>query len=221
MINLLEDYIPRSIPEFGDFTTNPNLLRKVDSAGNFLPFYGNTVVFDLNEESKHHLQILQEQLYKAAGWMLSQKLDPGTFHMTLHDLVNGPELTGDLKLRMRECEAKAKLILESWKDQRPLRLKATWLFNMVNTSLVLGLAPVGEDSWDRLSEMYRTLETVVPLGYAMTPHITIAYFKPGTWSQYDLNCLRQALHPVELEVKLYMEDLHYQEFSDMNLYERK
>ena len=175
----------------------------------------------MNEESKHHLQSLQEQLYKAAGWMLSQKLDPGTFHMTLHDLVNGPELTDELKFRMQEAEAKVKPVLESWKSKCPLCLKATWLFNMVNTSIVLGLAPVDEDSWNRLSEMYRAMENIVPLGYAMTPHITIAYLKPGNWSAYDLNFLRQALFPVELEVKMYTEDLHYQEFSDMNHYESK
>lgn len=92
---------------------------------------------------------------------------------------------------------------------------------MVNTSIVLGLAPADEDSWHRLDEMYMALETVVPLGYALTPHITMAYFKPGTWSQYDLNYLRQALHSVELDVELRFEGLFYQEFVDMNHYECK
>ena len=40
MLNLLEDYISRSLPEQGEFQTNPNLLKKVDWDGNFLPFYG-------------------------------------------------------------------------------------------------------------------------------------------------------------------------------------
>jgi hypothetical protein len=63
------------------------------------------------------------------------------------------------------------------------------------------------------------MESVVPLGYALTPHITMAYFKPGTYTQYDLNCLRQALGAVEQEVELRFEDLFYQEFRDMNHYE--
>ena len=120
-----------------------------------------------------------------------------------------------------EAKKKAMPILEQWRGQEPLHMKTTWLFNMVNTSIVLGLAPAEENSWHRLDEMYTALESVVPLGYALTPHITMAYFKPGTYTQYDLNCLRPALHPVELEVTLSPEDLSYQEFRDMNHYQTK
>lgn len=219
MINILEDYIFRSLPEWGDFTTNPGLTNKVNPIGDFLPFYGNTVVFDLRDETKRALQDLQEKLYRNAGWMLSQKLDPSTFHMTLHDLANGPELTEELKAKMAEAEKKAKPLLAQWQSLPPLHMKATWLFNMVNTSIVLGLAPADEETWRRLDEMYTELDSVVHLGYALTPHITMAYFKPGIWSQYDLNCLRKALCPVELEFELKMENLVYQEFIDMNHYE--
>lgn len=219
MIDLLEEYICRSLPEWGDFSTNPNLTKKVSHTGTFLPYYGNTVVFDLSSRTKQALQSLQEALYENAGWMLSQKLNPSTFHMTLHDLVNGSEWSAELRWAMEEAEAKAKPILESRRVQPPLRMYATWLFNMVNTSIVLGLAPADADSRRRLDEMYIALERVVPLGYALTPHITMAYFKPDTYTQHDLNCLRRALHPVELEAELRLEDLVYQEFWDMNHYE--
>lgn len=221
MINVLEEYISRSLPECGTFVTNPNLSKKVSNKGAFLPFYGNTVVFDLDGATKKALLSLQEELYRNAGWMLSQRIDPTTFHMTLHDLENAPEQTDDLKCRMLEAEVKVKSILDLWKGQTPLRMKATWLFNMVNTSIVLGLAPVDEESWRRLDEMYVALESVVHLGYALTPHITMAYFKPGTYTQYDLNYLRRAMHPVELKVELRLEDLHYQVFQNMNHYENK
>lgn len=221
MLSILEDYIWRSLPEWGAFSTNPNLTKKVNHAGEFLPFHGNTVVFDLSGDTKLALQGLQEELYQSAGWMLAQKLDPSTFHMTLHDLVNGPELTEELKAAMAEAEEKAKHILNQWKGQPPLHMKATWLFNMVNTSIVLGLIPADEDSWRRLEEMYLTLESVVPLGYALTPHITMAYFKPGTYCQYDLDFLRKALRPIELEVPLGLNALFYQEFADMNHYRTK
>lgn len=100
-------------------------------------------------------------------------------------------------------------------------MKTTWLFDMVNTSIVLGLVPADEETWRRLDEMYTALESVVPLGYALTPHITMAYFKPGTYTQYDLNCLRPALHPVVLGVELQFVNLFYQEFVNMNSYECK
>lgn len=218
MINILEDYIYRSLPEWELFLTNPNLEKKVDKIGKFQPYYGNTVVFDLEEETKQALQQLQEELYRSAGWMLSQKLDSATFHMTLHDLVNGPEMTENLKFHMQEAEAGAKRILKQWEGQRPLHMKTTWLFNMVNTSIVLGLAPADMDSWHRLDEMYTALESVAPLGYALTPHITMAYFRPGTYTQYDLNSLRKALHHVEADIALIPKNLVYQEFWDMNHY---
>lgn len=221
MLNILEEYICRSLPEGGDFYTNPNLTHKVNRAGEFLPFHGNTVVFDLSSDTKLALHGLQKVLYQSAGWMLSQKLDPATFHMTLHDLVNGAELSEDLNSRMAMAETKAKEILKRWEGQPPLRMKTTWMFNMVNTSIVLGLFPADEDSWNRLDTMYTELESVVSLGYALTPHITMAYFKPGNYTQYDLNYLSQALRPVNLDVELSFENLFYQEFSDMNHYRTK
>ena len=174
MLNLLEDYISRSLPEQGEFQTTPNLLKKVDWDGNFLPFYGNTVVFLLDDGVKEDLRMLQEQLQDATGWMLSQPLSPDTFHMTLHDLVNGTEKTPDLCQRMEGTEQKAKALQAQWANMPPLRMKTTWLFNMVNTSIVLGLAPVEEETALRLDTMYTALEAVVPLGYGLTPHITMA-----------------------------------------------
>lgn len=218
MIDLLEHYISQSLDKCKSFTTNQNLKQKVSPEGRFLPYYGNTVVFDLSEDTKLTLQRLQESLYRAAWWMLSERLQPETFHMTLHDLVNGRELTDELKVQMKETKVEAEAILSQWQGQPPLRMKGTWLFNMVNTSIVLGLAPADEDTWNRLGGMYKTLETVVPLGYALTPHITMAYFKPGTYSQHDLNYLRQVLQPVELDVQLRLEDLTYCEFWNMNHY---
>lgn len=218
MLNLLEDYISRSLPEQGEFQTNPNLLKKVDWDGNFLPFYGNTVVFLLDDGVKEDLRMLQEQLQDAAGWMLSQPLSPDTFHMTLHDLVNGTEKTPDLCQRMEGTEQKAKALQAQWANMPPLRMKTTWLFNMVNTSIVLGLAPVEEETALRLDTMYTALEAVVPLGYGLTPHITMAYFRPGSYSAAQLQVLRNVLCPIELELQLDLSKLVHQRFSDMNHY---
>ena len=53
MLNLLDGYIQNSLPEQGDFYTNPNLCKKVDDFGHFLPFYGNTVVFLLDDGTRN------------------------------------------------------------------------------------------------------------------------------------------------------------------------
>ena len=218
MINTLDDYICRSLPQWGDFTTNPNLCKKVDDEGNLLPFMGNTVVFLLNDETKEKLRQLQEELYQAAPDMLANPLQTSTFHMTLHDLANGTPDQPGLDDYMKYTQDKASQILPHWKDAAPLRMKTTWLFNMVNTSIVLGLAPADEDSWQRLDEMYTTLEDVVRLGYALTPHITVGYFLPGTYSSEQVQRLSSALRKVELNITLDMKNLVLQEFSDMNHY---
>lgn len=218
MINTLDDYIWHSLPEHGDFSTNPNLRKKVDDTGHFLPFYGNTTVFLLDDAARRALQDIQRELYTHAGWMLSQPLNASTFHMTLHDLVNAPIRDQELENRMSEAEQKARPMLASWKHRPPLRMRTTWLFNMVNTSIVLGLKPADEESWNRLDAIYMELEKVVPLGYGLTPHITMAYFRSGTYSQDEVNCLRYVLRPVGLEIELKMDRLVSQCFWDMNHY---
>ena len=218
MINTLDDYIYRSMPQWGDFTTNPNLRKKVDDAGNLLPFLGNTVVFLLDDDTKEKLRELQESLYQAAPDMLAQPLQMSTFHMTLHDLANGTPGQPGLQEYMSYTQERVSQILPDWKDASPLRMNTTWLFNMVNTSIVLGLKPADEESWHRLDEMYTALEFVVKLDYALTPHITMAYFRPGTHSQEQVHRISDALRNVDLDITLRMEDLVVQNFTDMNHY---
>lgn len=218
MLNLLEDYIPRSLPEQGGFATNPGLTKKVNENGGLLPFYGNTAVFLLDAATKDMLSDLQRELYDAAGWMLAEPMAPQTFHMTLHDLVNGQIMDSDLSVQMESARKKAEHILRWWQEEPPLKMKATWMFNMVSTSIVLGFAPVNEDSYYRLDAMYGALEVVMPLGYALTPHITLAYFRPGQYTQAETDCLRRALRPVDWTLELRMEDLRLQDFRDMNTY---
>lgn len=220
MLNLLSDYIRSSLPDTGALATNSNLCKKVGEDGQFLPFYGNTVVFLLEETTKCALREIQDRLYREAGDLLSRKLDSETFHMTLHDLVNGTEPDAVLLRRIEETKEKVIPLLETWRSLPPLRMKATWIFNMVNTSVVLGLAPGDGVGWAQLDAMYTALEEVVPLGYGLTPHITLAYFLPGIYDQQALGGLRKALRPVELELELRMEDLAYQTFTDMNHYRK-
>lgn len=218
MLNTLDNYIENSLPDSGEFRTNPNLCKKVDSDGKFLPFCGNTVVFQLDGETKHTLAGLQQRLYDLAGELLAERLDPAAFHITLHDLANGSPGEQGLEQRMAEAEAGARKLLAQWCGLPPLRMQATWLFNMVNSSIVLVLKPADEESWKQLDAMYTTLESVVELGYALTPHITLAYFRPGCYGQAELERLRRALTPVEMHVVLKMESLTLQAFRDMNHY---
>jgi hypothetical protein len=217
MIHTLDDYICRSIDPMQPFSTNPNLTKKVDENGDFLPFMGNTVVYDLDEDVKRRLTLLQKELYDCGGQVLSQQLDSSTFHMTLHDLVNGqPE--DSLRTRMQKIEPMVKNILGDWKDHEPISMEATWMFNMVSTSIVLGLKPADPDSYARLDAMYGKLEEVIPLGYPLCPHITLAYFRPGVYAPEQIQGLCRRLRAVDLRVALKAENLVFQNFAHMNHY---
>lgn len=218
MLNLLKEYISCSVPRKGTLKTNPNLRKKVDESGAFIPYRGNTVVFLLEEAVKNRLAELQNSLYEAAGDMLAQRLGKDTFHMTLHDLVNGPKDTPGLQACMARTQREAGKQMRQWNEFPPLRMRGTWIFNMVNTSLVLGLEPEDEQSARGLDEMYCRLESVVPLGYGMTPHITLAYFRPGEYGPEQLGRLREVLRPVALSVELKPGQLVLQNFEDMNRY---
>ena len=219
MIDILEHYIYDSLPHEGNFITRPSLEYKVDSSGRILPFYGNTTVFLLHDDIKQQLAALQQQLYRHGTPMLADPLHPSTFHMTLHDLANSPKPSVELQEDMSYMEKQAKNLLRQWARRPNLKMRTTCMFNMVNTSIVLGLKPTDNDSWNQLDEMYCALESVRLLGYAMTPHITMAYFRPGNYDQSQIEALKKALSPIDMEIELHMKDLVCQNFYSMNHYE--
>ena len=216
MLNTLDDYIWRSLPD-GSFGTNPNLSKKVAPDGTILPYYGNTMVFLLPDNVKCELKRLRDGLYAAAPGMLAAPLREETFHMTLHDLANSPN-RAEAEALMPEAEARAREISAGFGNFAPIAMRGTWTFNMVNTSVVLGLAPVSAEGRERLAGMYRALEAAAPLGYALTPHITLAYFRPGEYGPGEVARLRDALGPAGVEVELRAENLVLQRFTDMNSY---
>lgn len=218
MINTLDHYIRHSLPANGYFSTNPNLTKKVNENGKLLPFFGNTVVYLLDETTKHSIASLQNELYNSIPYMFSEKLNLDTFHVTVHDLANSNTDSLLLQERMEDFYFKAHSILQREKPHDNLRMRATWMFNMVNTSIVLGLAPSDEKSYHILDRLYCSFEEILSLGYALTPHITLAYFRPGTYADEDISKLRNCLRSVELELYLEPQNLVIQSFTDMNTY---
>lgn len=218
MINTLKDYVANSLPETDAFATNANLVKKVDASGKLLPFFGNTVVFLLDDETKRGLKAVQDKLYAVAPEMLAEPLPEESFHLTAHDLANNPENTPELRAQMAEAAAKTLPLAHEVLPKKPIRMKATWAFNMVNVSIVVGWEPADEESRAALDKLYTTLEQVVTLGYALCPHITLAYFRPGVYEREAVDRLRAALQPVELELLLKPENLVLQNFTSMSDY---
>lgn len=172
----------------GWFSAHPNAQEKVAANGSYRTFPGTTVVFQCSPRMAGTLCPLQEDLHRQMEEteMLSQPLPAATFHMTLHDLVS-PEQKNSLSLRdyfaeMDDSLNRAVKIVRELKQQyagKQISLIPDHVVNMVSRSVVLMLKPAAEEDFALLLEMYHRFDEVVRLPYPLTPHITLAYFKPG------------------------------------------
>ena len=155
--------------------------------------------------------------------------------MTLHDLENG--VPGeDVFLEERICSTgkKAKAILERAKQGNDItiEMKASRLFNMMNTSVVLGLEPCTEADCQKLMQLYHEFNEAKHLGYPLTPHITMAYYRPGVYDAGTAQLLQKLMDLVnsvlndetegeekaEIRFVFKISDLRHQYFNNMNFY---
>ncbi len=214
-----------SLPHSGPLTTKPLLREKVAPDGRFLPFFGNTMIFDLSAGVQLAIARMQLTLHHRCGLMLAQPLAPSTLHLTLHDLLNGVDASA-LAIPVRETGEQARAILRRQKeDTRPIRLTSTAAFNMTCGSVALGFAPDREDDCARLMALHAAYQEVVPLNYPLTPHVTLAYFRPGVYDEGAVARLADALREINalppVHLALTTETLHYCRFTDMNTYIRE
>lgn len=211
----------RSLPEEGSFAANPNLLRKVDQGGRFCPFYGDTVIFTVEDQIKDRMEQLQKELYRSCGPMLAEPLGRRTFHVTLHDLRNGADLK-ELEEQMGRGRREAEKILSQIREEErtSVRVRAVSVLNMVNTSVVLGLEPADEESCRLLMEWYDRFQEIVRLDYPLTLHLTLAYYRPGVYPDEQRRNLSRAFDALNwnlnLEFFLKTGCLQYHRFSHMN-----
>ena len=213
-----------SLPHEGPFTTKPLLVEKVAPDGGLRPFFGNTMIFDLPQEVQLQIAAWQVRVHHRCSAMLAQPLEPATLHMTLHDLLNGVDAAA-LAEPVRQTGEQAKAILaELRKDVQPIHLTSTLAFNMTGGSLCLGFAPDTEEDCAALMGMHARFQEVVALNYPLTPHVTLAYFKPGTYGEEAVAQLAELLKEINALPKVHITVdaacLHYYRFEDMNTYIR-
>ena len=127
----------------------------------FRNFYGDTIVFALDESVKEKLAEYVELLYQSAPECFCERLVPHTLHVTLHDLSNAPVLQ-DVAEELFENELKVIEKREEIQKQENeiIKMKSKYIFNMVDTSLVLGLYPVDEGEYRRLTDLIYRLPEV-------------------------------------------------------------
>lgn len=204
------------------FKGNPSISQKVGKDNVFRNFYGDTIVFALDDIVKEKLAEYVELLYQSAPECFCERLVPHTFHVTLHDLSNAPVLR-DVAEELFENELKViEKMGEIQKQEKDIiKMKSKYIFNMVDTSLVLGLYPVDEGEYRRLMDLYFLFDTVKKLSYPFTPHITLAYYNIDGFDLQAARSLEDAVNKLnknEIEIELKMNHLYYQKFKSMNDY---
>lgn len=207
------------------FVPNISVKNKVDVDRSFKFFIGDTVVFELKDEDK---KILYDRyikpFYEEVPECFAKKLREETLHMTLHDL-NATDNIVDAGVlgEMFKTELEINTLINRL-GLKPytIRMSTTCVFNMVNTSIVLGLIPKSEEDYEMLIYLYRHIDnTICELPYPFTPHITLAYFNQDTFGGETLKrveCIVNSLNKAKYTIELSTERLFYQKFISMNEY---
>ena len=127
---------------------------------------------------------------------------------------------------VRETGEQAKAILAQQRaaGTGPIHLTSTLAFNMANGSVALGFAPDTEADCAALMGMHAAYQAVVALNYPLTPHVTLAYYKPGTYGPEEIAALAEVLAAInalpKVRITVDADCLHYYTFEDMNTYIR-
>lgn len=206
----------------GDFTPDKRVLEKVSPDNRLCPFYGDTVVFDLDDRTKEKVAALIGQLYAAAPECFSERLRADTIHMTLHDLSASANLEEVAPETFRNEVALMKLLHDNPLQPQTIKMRSHFIINMVNTSLVLALRPADKEEWNKLQALYDLINRVKVCPYPfLTPHITLAYFNRNGFDEAAAQRLCQAVYPMNQKhfgITLRTSRLYYQKFTGMNDY---
>lgn len=235
-MSLMSDYERRTAwkyePVRGFFHTADGLTNKVAWNGGYKRFPGSTVVFRLGKKETYMIRLMQSALdykLKEKG-MLAAPLPVSALHMTLHDLVSPERCESDpadaeaynweMAVSLERAAATVEAIRRDF-GGRKITLVGDRIVNMVSKSLVLMLKPQTEADFELLMELYGRFDEIVSLPYPLTPHITLAYYKPGPLDgdrlgeAIDFAQIRPEQAPV---FEFTAMDLTVQAFRDMRNY---
>ena len=202
-------------PIQGRMPTDPNLARMVDPAGRFLPTPGLAAVFRPGKFLSGIISLMKDMVYEQLeeSHMLADPLPASSLHMTVHEMA-APG--GDVRESLETAQRITEEIRRVYAGRR-IVLHADRIVNMLSGSLALLLEPEGEEDWNILTDIYRRYDRVVPLPYPLTPHITLAYFRPG---MLDGDRLGEAVRYMQVEGEKLdfafdMDSLTVQRYTDL------
>ena len=151
---------PELLLEEGDFKPDKRVYEKVNPDNRFKPFFGDTVVFELDSSTKERVIQQIKKLYDAVPVCFSEQINTDTFHMTLHDLSASDKLEKVAAEVFKNEVELLRLVKEKPQQPKTIKMKSNYIINMVNTSLVLALVPENETEWIKLQALYDLVNEV-------------------------------------------------------------
>ena len=203
------------------FKGKPSLAYKIDDENRLKDFFGDTVVFELDDSTKATIGKIIDEIYEAAPRCFAERLGNATLHMTLHDLSNSQNLY-DVKDEMERNIGEIKTRACDF-GKCTIKMRTSVIFNMVNTSLVMGLVPIDESEHEKLMKLHGIVDEVKRAKYPLTPHITLGYYNIHGFDEESARALEEIVSILNrkepMNITLDTEMLYYQRFTSMNRYE--
>lgn len=205
------------------FTPESSLKSKVNEKNEFENFYGDTVVFDLDEKTKNKIENIIEILYKEVPQCFCEKRVTDTLHMTLHDLTSSIDKS---KIE-HEMENNLNNLKELLKNDpicdEKIKMRTNFITDFGHINLVLALCPINEEEYKKLMQIRNIIDRVKELEYKFTPHITLAYFNRNGFDIESVNKLTNKIRELNskwsFDVTLDTKQIFYQRFENMNSYQ--
>ncbi len=198
------------------------LSHKVAPAtGEFRPFHGDTIAYFLDQPTRDMVHHVTDLLIERHGPSLSARLHTDQAHVTLHDLHADVDPERVRALVHARPQRAAELVAQA-RRLGPIHMLGTRVFNLVNTSIVIGLRPAEDQAHEALLAARALFDEFVPSG-PFTPHITLAYYRPQPPVALVPAELRATLSELTrlvqgVPVVLHPGRLHHLHFGSMNSY---
>ena len=202
------------------------LKAKVGKDRKLKDYFGDTVVFTLDEKEKDKLRLLQQRFLNLD--IFAENLDFQFFHLTLHDLFNGKRKIL-LEKKVEKNKELVKIIfdhLREYLDKNPdhsvINMVPSYVYPAKNIALLIGYLPKTEKDYQILLNCYNLFEEINYLKKWPSFHVTLNYFQSRSIKTLEIMELVHELKAqkmLDFEISLNLKNLEYQHFHNMNSYQ--
>lgn len=207
------------VPE--QWVMSDRLSEKITEDGQLQPFFGATSVIMLSQRDTAACRDVQDRLWAKHGDMFV-KLNPETFHLTIHAFSNVYSVSSDVEEIRREIAGLEGGIREEFARiaadyaGRTIKMKALGTSVGGRDVISLKFVPCASDDFALLSDLFNRMERLYPLGQPYMPHVSLGYFKIRPYERAEIAALFETLRElneapfeIELEVNRFVYQIHY------------